>query len=303
MDTDTTLRKYDLRSTYSEQLREILKEHYSNIPPADQSAEALRMLTVCFSSGVPFDYLEAEWEDYQAKDRAPLQEVRDFAASIPFQIHTGGGLVLIGVNGAGKSFLSYMCALEAIRRWKTATACFSVREYLDKKRYQYLNPNLFDELLHRIDQARFVVIDNLSRESDKLGWKPEDLFEIIDRITTGKRKKCLVLNTNMSKADYESESGGSVLSRTRKFERVLLDNEDFRNRRPDYRDLIKRRKIKVRQPKCYKPLSFLADKKRLNKPEACKRCAYSTRATLCELRSKRNWIKLEEPHGKPEPED
>ena len=298
----SALRDFDLREDRPARLVEALKNMWPEAMDSKLDDRRIQTLKKLYKAGVPIDYLESRWADYQADDRDALESARAFARHLPFHVETGGGLVLIGDNGSGKSFLSYMIAITAISAYRLPILCFSVREWVDRKIYQRHNPRLFDELLRMLDQAALVIVDNLSREGEKLGWGPEDVFEIVDRITAGGgRKRALVLNTNMTKSDYEKQAGTSVLSRTKGFERVKLGNKDFRGTPANVGRLIQYRRSGV-DAHCFQALSFLdltvdevPSVRPTTLPGACKFCCYSTRARLCEIRTIGKWRPLDEP--------
>jgi DNA replication protein DnaC len=298
------LKQFDLRSTYPDKLEQILRRDY----PKMQLVE-MKMVSWAkrlFKIGIPYAYLEAVWDDYQAENREAALQVIRFADTLDSQILGGGGLVINGTNGSGKSFLSYMVAKAAMlpdNRGETfvpRAICFTVPEYLEKKKYQYLNPAPFDELLGMIDAADVVVIDNLNRESERLGWAPQDLFEMVERCVGGRGHKAVIINTNLTGHEYAEQTGGSVLSRTKYFDKVeLLRNQDFRSKVVDMDELQRvRRGDGIVVSHCFRPSMLLSKEAKTYfsanavTPHACERCAYRTRLYLCQMRLRKQWKSL-----------
>jgi len=281
-------REFDLRNNYSAELNEVLRETYPVLfPDGPYRKDGLRIMRRMFTAGVPFNYLEACWSDYQAEDRASLDKIIKFVATIPIRSNAGGGVILSGANGVGKSFLSFMCAIHSMRVLSLPTVCFSIWEYLEKRSYQYINSAPFDELLGMIDRAKVVVLDNLSKESEKIVWKPEDLFEVVERVTTGRRNRCFIINTGISKTEFERQSGGSAFSRLRGFDMIGIRNADFRGKKIDIYDLLeKRAALGTGISSCYRP-SIIANPDPKWSP--CSTCAYKTRLTLCDIRVRGEW--------------
>jgi DNA replication protein DnaC len=292
---DRSLRDFDLRSSYPTQLREILKESFPQVMRGPVDREALHFVERAFKSGVPFDYLFSQWEDYQVPNREPLRKAMEFARQIRFHIHAGTGLLIIGESGRGKSFLSYMIASEAIEVHKIPTLCVSIREWVDKKKFIMHNPALYVELLEMLNAARLVIIDNLSSEGEKKWWDAEDLFDLIDRVTAGgRRKRCVVMNTNMGHAAFSKRAGWSIVSRAFAFSTMKITREspDFRENKADIDRVIAHRATLTGEPPCMKRLPFEKTGGSQTSLFPCARCVYSTRVYLCELRFMNKWKPL-----------
>ena len=255
----------------------------------------LELYKKCNQSGIPFAYLDLEWEDFQNSDRFALGKVQAFVQNIGFYWRTGGGLLLHGPNGTGKSFLSYQVARAAVAL-NIPTICLSLIEYVEKKRLQRVQPNLILELMRSIERAKVTVIDDFGKEyGEGANWQSYEAYTALFNIFREGPNRVVVLNTALFPKDIDKKAGTSIMSRMGSYTNIPVSGEDFRDLvlEPETFNLM--RSAEKQHKHCWEPHPLLA-KTTVQKvtqtlgSSDCKCCKYRFHPKLCTLRFERKWI-------------
>ena len=242
-------------------------------------------------AGIPQEQLDLGWDDFQnATDKDSLIKVQDFADLIGYHWRSGGGLLLIGLNGTGKSFLSYMVAKVAIT-YKIPTMCFTLVEYLEARRLMKLQPDLMLELMKDIEKAKVIVIDDFGKEyGSGKDWSSYEAQTALFNVFKEGATKCVILNTALRQGDFEDKAGTSMLSRFSRFRPIAMSGKDFRKTKIDSSEFKEARAKETDHTKCYQPHPLLTlETCNRHDQNPCLVCKYRFHPTLCMMRFKGIW--------------
>lgn len=247
----------------------------------------------CRLSGIPFDYLDLDLEDYQSDDRAPLQLTREFIETLPDKWRSQQGVVFIGPNGSGKSFLSFMIAKAAVKRG-IRTTCLTLVEYLEKRRLDRVQPSLVMELVGQLNESRLVAIDDFGKEySGTENWWSYEANTILYNIFSQGFTKSVIMNSAMSVKDFRERIGSANASRASINRVVSVKGSDFRVVDSGI-DALQELRVKANKTKCWRLHPILDELSSEPLMNTCKGCKYRFRLKLCYLRCTGKWKSLEE---------
>lgn len=172
------------------------------------------------SAGIP--------ERYRSADLATCPpEVRDWASAE----HNGGGLLLQGTFGSGKTHAA--CAV-LLRKVPLAPCRFVTMERLLREiRGAYNGSETEERVISRYVNVRYLVIDDIGKER-LTEWSLPILFDIVNQRYN--RLKPTIITTNYTGADLldkltvngDSTTAKAIVSRLATYNRVLLSDKDRR---------------------------------------------------------------------------
>lgn len=255
--------------------------------------EAMNYYKCCRMAGIPFDYLDLSLEDYQSVERKPLRKTIEFIKNLDFEWRSSGGLLIIGVIGSGKSFLSFMIAKAAVYG-NIPTICISLVEYLEKRRLEKIQPNLILELISQLEDSRIVIIDDFGKGYGGEGhWYGYEASTALYNIFKEGNKKAVVVNTALQPSQFIERIESSFLSRAAGYPSVIMMGDDFRTIVPTP-TLNRIRNEKIDHNHCWLKHPALAEETIVNLGKSCDTCKYRFRPKLCLLRFEKHWIELEQ---------
>lgn len=252
----------------------------------------------CLEAGLPQEYLDLTWDDYQNSDRDALRSCKQFAENIDYYWRSGGGLLLTGLNGSGKSFLSYMIAKTAIVK-KIPTMCLSISEMVMKKQLSRFQSNLYMEMLEGIQFAKVLIIDDFGKEfsSDNKILSQDantTIFHIFKKgiIRSHIVNTALVYDGDKEGGAFEKTVGTSLFSRLSKHEIVPIIGQDFRKLKLNPTLFSTARRPGADHSHCWEAHIVLTKESiEQLKDDVCQCCKYRFHPVLCQLRFQNKWRK------------
>jgi len=287
-DTPRLQTRYNLAAETTSSFQEIW------MPPGvyQFNRETISFYEQCRLSGIPFNYLDIELEDYQSSDRESLKTVIPYISDLAYKWRSREGLVLLGTNGSGKSMLSYMIAKAAVRKG-IRTTCLTLIEYLEKKRLSSIQSGLIIELMKQLNDSRIVVIDDFGKEySGESNWTSYSANAIIYSIFSEGLTKSVIVNSSLSPEDFKGVAGTAISSRMSSSPMVSVTGDDFREN--ESVDLGLQSREDLDHVKCWVPHPVLSEDTVSKMSLSCKSCKYRFRPKLCILKRSNTWYSLKE---------
>lgn len=288
-DTPRLQTRYELAQETLSHFREVWTqpEKYAFDP------NAIAFYKLCRMAGIPFDYLDLSPEDYQSSERTQLRSALRFIKGIDYQWRSGGGLVFQGLNGSGKSFLSYMIAKAAVYS-NIPTICLSLVEFIEKRRMERFQPNLILELIKQLEAGRVVIIDDFGKEYGGMStWYGYEASTALHNVFREGGSKAIIVNTILTE-EFNDKVSTTFLSKATGYEKVVFDSgEDFREP-VNPLSLSRAQSEKTNHTHCWLKHPVFANQTIESLGECCDTCKYHFRPKLCLLRFTKQWIELEQ---------
>ncbi len=145
-------------------------------------------------------------------DKIVVNAVRDWIDSIDSNLKNGDGLWLMGNTGTGKTTLAMLVSKETLKRGHSV-AIYSLPKLLARIRATFdaqAGEESYADFFERLCEVDLLHIDDLGAEK-QTEWVLEQLYALINE--RYEREKPIVVTTNLSQEELETQIGERTVSR------------------------------------------------------------------------------------------
>jgi DNA replication protein DnaC len=163
-------------------------------------------------------------------------EIRNWIETMDENLEKGRGIWLMGDTGTGKTTLAMLVSKEALKQGRTV-AIYSMPSLLARIRATFdaqAGEESYAGFFERLSEVDLLHIDDLGAEK-QTEWVLEQLYALINE--RYERQKSVVVTTNLTQEELESQIGNRTVSRLIEIcgEALPLWGEDARQK-PQLRD-------------------------------------------------------------------
>jgi DNA replication protein DnaC len=156
---------------------------------------------------------ERFWEAERAKfTLEQCEKIVPYLAGLENYVRRGVGLYLWGDNNVGKSYVSAVLCKSVWGAYRVASYCVLASELKDAwSRFEVAMPahdGSSESMSDRVEQVRFLVVDDLGKEHRTSSGFAEDKFSALLR-SRSRSIKTTVITSNMSPTEFSSVYGRS----------------------------------------------------------------------------------------------
>jgi len=182
----------------------------------------------CVDSGIPRKYIGVTAKDWES-DAESLKFANRTIKSLDELIYKSMCLMFVGFYGSGKSFLSSLIAVEAIKQKKIVSyeSLFTVLTNLQSERFEK-GKNVVDKYFKKFSNSDLVVLNGISPEVWRSAseWSKVAFVDIISRIIANSQKTMLLLNVDVVRNIETSKDAAKLLKNEFevRFLKLIMDN-------------------------------------------------------------------------------
>jgi len=154
-------------------------------------------------------YWDASRDKFNAQQEATI---RDYLQDIEKKIHDGIGLYLWGDNNTGKSYIAAVLCKLVWAKYRVTSYCVTAAELKDAWISEHpAHPGSSELMTERVEEARFLVIDDLGKEHRAASGFAENKFGALlrNRSRTG-GKKTTIITANIPPDQFAGVYGKST---------------------------------------------------------------------------------------------
>jgi len=181
----------------------------------------------CLDSGIPEKYIKMKLENWESDSRS-MKFAKRTIETLDEVISKGLCLALIGFYGSGKTFLSSMIAVAAIKQKKIVSYISLFKILTELQNDRFAKDNVLERYYRKLIKSDLVVFNGISSDVWQTAseWSKVAFIDLVSRIISSNQKTMLISNIDLSVVVLSKSEAADALKKEFeiRFLKLILDN-------------------------------------------------------------------------------